>query len=34
MALRVTKIRVLLDCATSTKNIDEEDAGECVFATD
>jgi len=34
MALRVEQIRLLLDCATSTKNIDEEDAQECVFATD
>ncbi len=34
MALRVKQIRLLLDCATSTKNIDEEGAGKCVFATD
>ena len=34
MALSVAQIRLLLSCATSTKYIDEEDAEECVFATD
>ena len=34
MAFVLRRFSLLLSCATSTKNIDEEDAGECVFATD